>query len=75
MTQIISFLLSVVFDMFFVGLFPEKQLVITQTETETAYYVNGESDSLRFGEGLRLAADKLNEKKFMLSTPLLTKTA
>lgn len=51
MTQIISFLLSVVFiiDMFFVGLFPEKQLVITQTETESEYYVNGESDFLRFG--------------------------
>lgn len=75
MTQIISFLLSVVFDMFFVGLFPEKQLVITQTETEIAYYVNGESDSLRFGKVFCLAADKLNEKKFMLSTPLLTKTA
>ena len=51
MTQIISFLLSVVFafDMFFVGLFPEKQLIITQTETETEYYVNGENDNLRFG--------------------------
>ncbi len=51
MTQIISFLLSVVFaiDMFFVGLFPEKQLVITQTETESEYYINGGSDTLRFG--------------------------
>ena len=51
MTQIISFLLSVVFaiDMFFIGLFPEKQLAITQTDTETEYYINGESKNLRFG--------------------------
>lgn len=51
MTQIISFLLSVVFaiDMFFVGLFPEKQLVITQTDTNAEYYINGETDNLRFG--------------------------
>ena len=51
MTQIISFLLSVVFaiDMFFIGLFLEKQLIITQTETESEYYVNGETDNLRFG--------------------------
>ena len=51
MTRIISFLLSVVFavDMFFVGLFPEKQLVITQTETETEYYINGGNGRLRFG--------------------------
>lgn len=51
MTRIISFLLSVIFsiDMFFVGLFPEKKLVITQTETKTEYYVNGESDKLRYG--------------------------
>lgn len=51
MTQIISFLLSVVFalDMFFVGLLPEKKLVITQTDTATEYYINGESESLRFG--------------------------
>ena len=51
MTQIISFLLSVVFaiDMFFVGLFPEKQLVITQAKTEIEYYINGEGDTLRFG--------------------------
>ncbi len=51
MTQIISFLLSVVFviDMFFVGLFPEKQLVITQTDTGTEFYINDESESLRFG--------------------------
>ncbi len=51
MTQIISFLLSVIFavDMFFIGLFPEKQLIITQSETETEYYANGENDNLRFG--------------------------
>lgn len=51
MTQIISFLLSVIFalDMFFVGLLPEKQLVISQAETKAEYYVNGESDKLRFG--------------------------
>ncbi len=51
MTQIISFLLSVIFtvDMFFIGLFPEKQLVIIQTDTETEYYINGESEKLRFG--------------------------
>ena len=51
MTQIISFLLSVAFtlDMFFIGLFPEQQLVIVQTDTETKYYINGESEKLRFG--------------------------
>ncbi len=51
MTQIISFLLSVIFaiDMFFLGWFPEKELVITQTENRIEYYVNGESDKLRFG--------------------------
>ncbi len=51
MTQIISFSLSVVFaiDMFFIGLLPEKKLVITQTDTETEYYINGESENLRFG--------------------------
>lgn len=49
--KIISFFLSVIFwvDMFFVGLFPEKQIVIIQTDTETQYYINGESESLRFG--------------------------
>ena len=51
MTQIISFLLSVIFaiDMFLVGLFSEKQLDITQTNTETEYYTDGESNNLRFG--------------------------
>ena len=51
MVRIVSFILSIFFtiDMFFVGLFPEKQLVITQTDTETEYYINGESESLRFG--------------------------
>ena len=51
MTQIISFLLSVLFaiDMFIVGFFPDKQLVVTQTEAEIEYYINGESDTLRFG--------------------------
>lgn len=51
MTQIISFLLSAVFalDMFFIGLFPDKQLIITQIDTVTEYYLNGESESLRFG--------------------------
>ncbi len=51
MARIISFIMSAVFalDMFFVGLFPEKQLVITRTDTETEYYINGESGSLRFG--------------------------
>ena len=51
MAKIVSFLLSVVFalDMLFVGLFPEKQLVITQTETETEFYINIESDLLRSG--------------------------
>ena len=36
-------------DMFFIGLFPEKQLVITQTDTAEEYLVNGTSESLRFG--------------------------
>ncbi|MBR3768348.1 MAG: hypothetical protein IKL10_08965 [Clostridia bacterium] len=51
MAKIISFLLSVIFtlDMFFIGLFPEKQLVIIGTDTETEYYINGESEKLRFG--------------------------
>lgn len=51
MTRIISFIMSAVFalDMFFIGLIPEKQLVITQTDSKTGYYVNGESGSLRFG--------------------------
>ena len=51
MAQIISFLLSVIFvlDMFFVGLIPEKQLVITQTVSGPEYCINGESDGLRFG--------------------------
>lgn len=51
MAQIISFLLSVIFvlDMFFVGLIPEKQLVITQTVSGSEYCINGESDGLRFG--------------------------
>ncbi len=51
MAKIISFLLSVIFtlDMFFIGLFPEKQLVIIQTDTEIEYYINGESKKLRFG--------------------------
>lgn len=51
MTQIISFLLSAVFAVgaFFIGLFPEKELVITMADTETEYYINGESESLRFG--------------------------
>lgn len=51
MIHIISFFLSVIFsiDMLFIGLFPDKQLVITQSETETEYYINGESESLRFG--------------------------
>jgi hypothetical protein len=35
--------------MFFVGLFPDKSLNIIQTDTETVYYINGESESLRFG--------------------------
>ncbi len=37
------------FDMFFVGLLPEKQLVITQTEAKIEYYINGESETLCFG--------------------------
>lgn len=51
MAQIISFIMSVVFmlDMFFIGLFPEKQLIIKQTDTATEYYINGESKNLRFG--------------------------
>ncbi len=51
MIRIISFFLSVIFsiDMFFVGWFPEKQLVIAQSDTETEYYINGESESVRFG--------------------------
>ncbi len=51
MAQIVSFFLSVVFmfDLFFVGLFPEKQLIITQTDAESEYYINGESENLRFG--------------------------
>lgn len=51
MTQIISFIMSVLFaiDMFFIGLFPDKQLVITQTDTATEYYINGGSENLRFG--------------------------
>ena len=35
--------------MFFIGLFSEKQIVITQTDTKAEYYINGESDNLRFG--------------------------
>ena len=51
MARIVSFLLSVLFmsDIFFLGLFPEKQLLITQTEDKAEYYINGESESLRFG--------------------------
>ncbi len=51
MARIISFLLSAVFavGMFFVGLCPEKELIITQTDKKTEYYINGESESLRFG--------------------------
>lgn len=51
MVRIISFLLSVVFsiDMFFIGLSPEKHLVITQTDEKTEYYINGASETLRFG--------------------------
>ena len=51
MTRIISFLLSAVFavGMFFVGLLPEKELIITQTDKKTEYYINGESESIRFG--------------------------
>ena len=51
MVRVISFFLSVIFaaDMFLLGLFPAKQLVITQTETEDGYYINGEADGLRFG--------------------------
>jgi hypothetical protein len=51
MMRIISFFLSLIFsiDLFLAGFFPEKQIVIEQRETETEYYINGESDSLRFG--------------------------
>lgn len=51
MVRIISFILSAVFtvDIFFLGIFPEKQLAITQTDTETEYYINGENENLRFG--------------------------
>lgn len=51
MVRIVSFILSIVFafDTFFVGLSPRKQLIVTQSDTETEYYINGESESLRFG--------------------------
>lgn len=51
MTHFISFIMSIVFslDMFIIGLFTEKQLVITQTDIGTEYYINGESEALRFG--------------------------
>ena len=51
MTQVISFLMSVLFTvgMFFIGLFPEKGLIVTQTAEGNEYYINGESESLRFG--------------------------
>lgn len=53
MTQIISFFMSVLFfiDMFFVGLFPSKELVITKTDEQVDFYVDGESENglLRFG--------------------------
>ncbi len=51
MVQIISFIMSILFaaDMFLVGLFPEKQITVTQTDDVTEYYVNGEDENLRFG--------------------------
>ncbi|MBQ7956744.1 MAG: hypothetical protein IJ279_01795 [Clostridia bacterium] len=51
MMQIISFIMSLLFtiDMFFIGLFPQKQLTVTQTDTATEYYINGENEFIRFG--------------------------
>ena len=51
MARVVAFILSLAFtiDMFFVGLFPKKHLVIMQTDNEFEYYINGESESLRFG--------------------------
>ncbi|MBP3330852.1 MAG: hypothetical protein J6L89_08485 [Clostridia bacterium] len=51
MARIISFIMSVLFtaDLFFVGLFPDRQLIITQTDTPAKYYINGVSEYLRFG--------------------------
>lgn len=53
MTQIISFFMSLLFlfDMFFVGLFPSKKLIVTQTDESSSFYVDGESANglLRFG--------------------------
>lgn len=53
MTRIISFVMSVLFafDMFFVGLMPQKTIEITQSDETIGYYINGESENglLSFG--------------------------
>lgn len=49
----LSFLLSIVFalDSFFIGVFPNKRIVITESDNCRDYYIDGESENglLRFG--------------------------
>ena len=49
MTKIISFIMSLIFaiDMFFVGLIPEKQLSIINTDSAAEYFVDGEGSGIR----------------------------
>lgn len=51
MAKIISFFMSLLFalEMFFIGMTPEKQIVITQLSQTDAYCINGENEQLRFG--------------------------
>lgn len=51
MTQIIAFIMSVFFsvDMFFLGLIPEKNLIITQSSDKIQYYIDGADEKICFG--------------------------